>query len=417
MTSALLEDLRWRGLIYQETHPEEMEALLNKESVSVYCGTDPTADSLHIGHLLPFMTLKRFQAHGHRPVVLIGGATGMIGDPSGRTDERTLQTLAQVQHNVDGISKQMEQLFDFGTENGAIRVDNKEWLGKIDLLTFLRDYGKHVGVNYLLNKDSIASRLETGISFTEFTYTILQAIDFGHLNKTLNVKLQIGGSDQWGNITSGMELMRRMYGEVEAYGMTVPLVVKADGKKFGKSEGGAVWLNRTKTTPYEFYQFWINTPDSDVIKFLKYFTFLSKEEIDTLEESVENEPHLRLAQKRLAEEVTKYVHDESALEEAVNITDALFKGDLKALTADQLRTSFKDVPQAKVTTTNLVELLIEAGISPSKRQAREDITNGAISINGEKVQDVAYEIVATDKIEDEFTIIRRGKKKYFMIIH
>lgn len=417
MTSALLEDLRWRGLIYQETHPEEMEALLNKESVSVYCGTDPTADSLHIGHLLPFMTLKRFQAHGHRPVVLIGGATGMIGDPSGRTDERTLQTLAQVQHNVDGISKQMEQLFDFGTENGAIRVDNKEWLGKIDLLTFLRDYGKHVGVNYLLNKDSIASRLETGISFTEFTYTILQAIDFGYLNKTLNVKLQIGGSDQWGNITSGMELMRRMYGEVEAYGMTVPLVVKSDGKKFGKSEGGAVWLDRTKTTPYEFYQFWINTPDSDVIKFLKYFTFLSKEEIDTLEESVENEPHLRLAQKRLAEEVTKYVHDESALEEAVNITDALFKGDLKALTADQLRTSFKDVPQAKVTTTNLVELLIEAGISPSKRQAREDITNGAISINGEKVQDVAYEIVATDKIEDEFTIIRRGKKKYFMIIH
>lgn len=417
MTSALLEDLRWRGLIYQETHPEEMEALLNKESVSVYCGTDPTADSLHIGHLLPFMTLKRFQAHGHRPVVLIGGATGMIGDPSGRTDERTLQTLAQVQHNVDGISKQMEQLFDFGTENGAIRVDNKDWLGKIDLLTFLRDYGKHVGVNYLLNKDSIASRLETGISFTEFTYTILQAIDFGHLNKTLNVKLQIGGSDQWGNITSGMELMRRMYGEVEAYGMTVPLVVKSDGKKFGKSEGGAVWLDRTKTTPYEFYQFWINTPDSDVIKFLKYFTFLSKEEIDALETSVENEPHLRLAQKRLAEEVTKYVHDESALEEAVNITDALFKGDLKALTADQLRTSFKDVPQAKVTTTNLVELLIEAGISPSKRQAREDITNGAISINGEKVQDVAYEIVATDKIEGEFTIIRRGKKKYFMIIH
>lgn len=417
MTSALLEDLRWRGLIYQETHPEEMEALLNKESVSVYCGTDPTADSLHIGHLLPFMTLKRFQEHGHRPVVLIGGATGMIGDPSGRTDERTLQTLEQVQHNVDGISKQMEQLFDFGTENGAIRVDNKDWLGEIDLLTFLRDYGKHVGVNYLLSKDSIASRLETGISFTEFTYTILQAIDFGHLNKTLNVKLQIGGSDQWGNITSGMELMRRMYGEVEAYGMTVPLVVKSDGKKFGKSEGGAIWLDRTKTTPYEFYQFWINTPDSDVIKFLKYFTFLSKEEIDALEASVENEPHLRLAQKRLAEEVTKYVHDESALAEAINITNALFKGDLKALTADQLRTSFKDVPQAKVTTANLVELLIEAGISPSKRQAREDITNGAISINGEKVQDASYEIVAADKIEDEFTIIRRGKKKYFMIIH
>ncbi|RXK18266.1 tyrosine--tRNA ligase [Macrococcus sp. DPC7161] len=415
MTNALLEDLRWRGLIYQETHPEAIEALLNKESVSVYCGTDPTADSLHIGHLLPFLTLKRFQQHGHRPVVLIGGATGMIGDPSGRTDERTLQTLEQVQKNVDGIKAQMEQLFDFEGETGALRVDNKDWLGEIDLLTFLRDYGKHVGVNYLLAKDSIASRLETGISFTEFTYTILQAIDFGHLNKTHNVKLQIGGSDQWGNITSGIELMRRMYGEVEAFGLTVPLVTKSDGKKFGKSEGGAIWLDRTKTSPYEFYQFWINTPDSDVIKFLKYFTFLDKDAIDALEKSVETEPHLRLAQKTLAEEVTKYVHDEHALEEAKRITESLFKGDLKALTADELRTSFKDVPQAVVSTSNLVDLLIEAGISPSKRQAREDITNGAISLNGEKQQDVNYEVQSSDKIDNEFTIVRRGKKKYFMV--
>lgn len=415
MTNALLEDLRWRGLIYQETHPEAIEALLNKESVSVYCGTDPTADSLHIGHLLPFLTLKRFQQHGHRPVVLIGGATGMIGDPSGRTDERTLQTLEQVQKNVDGIKAQMEQLFDFEGDTGALRVDNKDWLGQIDLLTFLRDYGKHVGVNYLLAKDSIASRLETGISFTEFTYTILQAIDFGHLNKTHNVKLQIGGSDQWGNITSGIELMRRMYGEVEAFGLTVPLVTKSDGKKFGKSEGGAIWLDRTKTSPYEFYQFWINTPDSDVIKFLKYFTFLDKEAIDALEKSVETEPHLRLAQKTLAEEVTKYVHDDQALEEAKRITESLFKGDLKALTADELRTSFKDVPQAVVSTSNLVDLLIEAGISPSKRQAREDITNGAISLNGEKQQDVNYEVQSSDKIDNEFTIVRRGKKKYFMV--
>lgn len=415
MTNALLEDLRWRGLIYQETHPEAIEALLNKESVSVYCGTDPTADSLHIGHLLPFLTLKRFQQHGHRPVVLIGGATGMIGDPSGRTDERTLQTLEQVQKNVDGIKAQMEQLFDFEGDTGALRVDNKDWLGQIDLLTFLRDYGKHVGVNYLLAKDSIASRLETGISFTEFTYTILQAIDFGHLNKTHNVKLQIGGSDQWGNITSGIELMRRMYGEVEAFGLTVPLVTKSDGKKFGKSEGGAIWLDRTKTSPYEFYQFWINTPDSDVIKFLKYFTFLDKEAIDALEKSVETEPHLRLAQKTLAEEVTKYVHDDQALEEAKRITESLFKGDLKALTADELRTSFKDVPQAVVSTSNLVDLLIEAGISPSKRQAREDISNGAISLNGEKQQDVNYEVQSSDKIDNEFTIVRRGKKKYFMV--
>ncbi|TDL98602.1 tyrosine--tRNA ligase [Macrococcus brunensis] len=416
MTNELLNDLKWRGLIYQETHPEEIEALLNKESVSIYCGADPTADSLHIGHLLPFLTLRRFQAHGHRPVVLIGGATGMIGDPSGRTDERVLQTPEMVQHNVDGIKKQMEQLFDFSGDNGAIRVDNKDWLGQIDLLTFLRDYGKHVGVNYMLGKDSIQSRLETGISYTEFTYTILQAIDFGHLNKAHDVKIQLGGSDQWGNITSGLDLMRRMYGEVEAYGITVPLVTKADGKKFGKSESGAVWLDRTKTSPYEFYQFWINTPDADAIKFLKYFTFLSKEEIEALETSLETEPHLRKAQKALASEVTKLVHDETALQDAIRITDALFKGDLSQLSADEIRQGFKDVPQSTVSeSTNLVDYLVEAGVSPSKRQSREDITNGAISINGEKVTDTAYEISAADKIEDEFTIIRRGKKKYFMV--
>ncbi|GGB02969.1 tyrosine--tRNA ligase [Macrococcus hajekii] len=416
MTNELLDDLKWRGLIYQETHPEEIEALLNKESVSIYCGADPTADSLHIGHLLPFLTLRRFQAHGHRPVVLIGGATGMIGDPSGRTDERVLQTPEMVQHNVDGIKKQMEQLFDFSGDNGAVRVDNKDWLGQIDLLSFLRDYGKHVGVNYMLGKDSIQTRLETGISFTEFTYTILQAIDFGHLNKELNVKIQLGGSDQWGNITSGLDLMRRMYGEVEAFGITVPLVTKSDGKKFGKSESGAVWLDRTKTSPYEFYQFWINTPDADAIKFLKYFTFLSKEEIEALEQSVETEPHLRKAQKALAAEVTKLVHDEQALSDAIRITDALFKGDLAALSADEIREGFKDVPQSTVTDAiNLVDYLVEAGVSPSKRQSREDITNGAISINGEKVTDTAYEIKESDKIEGEFTIIRRGKKKYFMV--
>ncbi|UTH13192.1 tyrosine--tRNA ligase [Macrococcus equipercicus] len=414
--NALLEDLRWRGLIYQETHPEAMEELLNKESVSLYCGADPTADSLHIGHLLPFLTLKRFQQHGHRPVVLIGGGTGMIGDPSGRSDERVLQTPEMVQQNVDGINRQMEQLFDFTGGNGAVRVNNKDWLGQIDLLTFLRDYGKHVGVNYMLAKDSIQSRLEGGISYTEFTYTILQAIDFGHLNKEHNVKLQIGGSDQWGNITSGIELMRRMYGEVEAYGMTIPLVTKSDGKKFGKSESGAVWLDRTKTSPYEFYQFWINTPDADVIKYLKYFTFLSHDEIDALEQSVEQEPHLRLAQRKLAEEVTKLVHDEAALSDAVRITEALFKGDLAALSAAEIREGFKDVPQSTVTAAaDLVELLVEAGISPSKRQAREDITNGAISINGEKQTDVSYEVGDSDKIDDEFMIIRRGKKKYFMV--
>lgn len=285
MTNVLIEDLKWRGLIYQQTDEQGIEDLLNKEQVTLYCGADPTADSLHIGHLLPFLTLRRFQEHGHRPIVLIGGGTGMIGDPSGKSEERVLQTEEQVDKNIEGISKQMHNIFEFGTDHGAVLVNNRDWLGQISLISFLRDYGKHVGVNYMLGKDSIQSRLEHGISYTEFTYTILQAIDFGHLNRELNCKIQVGGSDQWGNITSGIELMRRMYGQTDAYGLTIPLVTKSDGKKFGKSESGAVWLDAEKTSPYEFYQFWINQSDEDVIKFLKYFTFLGKEEIDRLEQS------------------------------------------------------------------------------------------------------------------------------------
>ncbi|XXS41037.1 tyrosine--tRNA ligase [Staphylococcus aureus] len=285
MTNVLIEDLKWRGLIYQQTDEQGIEDLLNKEQVTLYCGADPTADSLHIGHLLPFLTLRRFQEHGHRPIVLIGGGTGMIGDPSGKSEERVLQTEEQVDKNIEGISKQMHNIFEFGTDHGAVLVNNRDWLGQISLISFLRDYGKHVGVNYMLGKDSIQSRLEHGISYTEFTYTILQAIDFGHLNRELNCKIQVGGSDQWGNITSGIELMRRMYGQTDAYGLTIPLVTKSDGKKFGKSESGAVWLDAEKTSPYEFYQFWINQSDEDVIKFLKYFTFLGKEEVDRLEQS------------------------------------------------------------------------------------------------------------------------------------
>ena len=369
MSNALIEELQWRGLIYQQTDESSIEELLNKEQISLYCGADPTADSLHIGHLLPFMTLRRFQEHGHRPIVLIGGGTGMIGDPSGKSEERILQTEDQVEANVEGISAQMHKLFEFGTDKGAILVNNKDWLSQISLISFLRDYGKHVGVNYMLGKDSIQSRLENGISYTEFTYTILQAIDFGHLNRELNCKLQVGGSDQWGNITSGIELMRRMYGQTEAYGLTIPLVTKSDGKKFGKSESGAVWLDADKTSPYEFYQFWINQSDDDVIKFLKYFTFLDKDEINRLEESKNQEPHLREAKKALL----------------------------------------------STETSNIIDVLIETGIATSKRQAREDVNNGAIYINGERQQSVDYELSNEDKIDDEFTIIRRGKKKYFMV--
>ncbi|MCY1579711.1 tyrosine--tRNA ligase [Staphylococcus pettenkoferi] len=419
MSNALIEELKWRGLIYQQTDEAGIEELLNKEQVTLYCGADPTADSLHIGHLLPFLTLRRFQEHGHRPIVLIGGGTGMIGDPSGKSEERTLQTEEQVQHNVEGISQQMHRLFEFGTEKGAVLVNNKDWLSQISLIDFLRDYGKHVGVNYMLGKDSIQTRLENGISYTEFTYTILQAIDFGHLNRELNCKVQVGGSDQWGNITSGIELMRRMYGQTEAYGLTVPLVVKADGKKFGKTEGGSVWLDPEKTSPYEFYQFWINTTDDDVIKFLKYFTFLDQEEIAKLEQSLEEAPHLREAQKALAENVTRFIHGQEALDDAIRISQALFSGDLKSLSADELRAGFKDVPHVTLSkdTTNLVEAIVETGISSSKRQAREDISNGAIYINGEREQDLKYELSDEDKIEGEFTILRRGKKKYFMVTY
>lgn len=417
MTNALIEDLKWRGLIYQQTDEKGIEDLLNKEQVTLYCGADPTADSLHIGHLLPFLTLRRFQEHGHRPIVLIGGGTGMIGDPSGKSEERVLQTEDQVDKNIEGISKQMHNIYEFGTDHGAVLVNNRDWLGQISLISFLRDYGKHVGVNYMLGKDSIQSRLEHGISYTEFTYTILQAIDFGHLNRELNCKIQVGGSDQWGNITSGIELMRRMYGQTDAFGLTIPLVTKSDGKKFGKSESGAVWLDADKTSPYEFYQFWINQSDDDVIKFLKYFTFLGKEEIDRLEQSKNEAPHLREAQKTLAEEVTKFIHGEDALNDAIRISQALFSGELKSLSAKELKDGFKDVPQVALSndTTNIVDVLIETGISPSKRQAREDVNNGAIYINGERQQDVNYALVLEDKIDGEFTIIRRGKKKYFMV--
>ena len=414
----LLQDLAWRGIIYQQTDEEGLKDLLSKESISLYCGVDPTANSLHIGHLVAFLTLRRFQQHGHRPIVLVGGATGLIGDPSGKSEERKLLTLETVQENVEGIKTQLASIFDFDGENGAIMVNNYDWAGSMDIVTFLRDIGKHIGVNYMLAKDTIATRLETGISFTEFTYTILQAMDFNHLYDHHNCKLQIGGSDQWGNITSGLELIRKMHNEEsKAFGLTIPLVTKADGTKFGKTEGGAVWLDPEKTTPYEFYQFWINTADADVVKYLKYFTFLSREEVEGFEQSVQEEPHLRKAQKVLAEEMTRLIHGEESLQQAIKISQALFSGDVKNLSAGEIKQGFKDVPSydAKEGEENLVDLLVVAKISPSKRQAREDIANGAVAVNGEKVTDTAYILQETDRIEGQFTIIRRGKKKYTLI--
>jgi tyrosyl-tRNA synthetase len=417
-TMDLLKDLEWRGIIYQQTDEEGINEALNNEKISLYCGVDPTADSMHIGHLLPFLTLRRFQAHGHRPIVLVGGATGLIGDPSGKSEERNLQTLETVRHNVSCIQTQLEKIFNFEGENGAILVNNYDWAGSMDIVTFLRDIGKHIGVNYMLAKDTIANRLETGISFTEFTYTILQAMDFLHLYQQHQCRLQIGGSDQWGNITTGLELIRKMEPEGQkAFGLTIPLVTKADGTKFGKTESGAVWLDPEKTSPYEFYQFWINTADADVIKYLKFFTFLSHEVIELLEKAVQEEPHLRKAQKTLAEEMTRLIHGEQSLQQAIKISEALFSGDVKNLTASEIRQGFKDVPsyEAGEAEGNLVDLLVSAKISPSKRQAREDISNGAVSVNGERVTDSAYVLQDSDRIEGQYTIIRRGKKKYTLI--
>ncbi|MGG3853082.1 tyrosine--tRNA ligase [Caldifermentibacillus hisashii] len=415
----LLEDLQYRGLINQITDEGGLKKLLAEESVKLYCGFDPTADSLHIGHLLPILILRRFQLAGHKPIALVGGATGLIGDPSGKKAERTLNAKETVENWVESIKGQLSRFLDFDSkENPATMANNYDWTGKMDVITFLRDVGKNFGLNYMLAKDTVQSRLETGISFTEFSYMILQSLDFLKLYETENCRLQIGGSDQWGNITAGLELIRKTHEEAKAFGLTVPLVTKADGTKFGKTEGNAVWLDPEKTTPYEFYQFWINTDDRDVVNYLKYFTFLSHEEIEELAKATAEQPEKRLAQKALAEDVTKLVHGEAALKQAIRISEALFSGNIKELNGAEIEQGFKDVPSFTNTEAeaNLVELLVAAKISPSKRQAREDIQNGAIYINGDRVTDVQYVLGDSDKIEGKFTIIRRGKKKYYLII-
>lgn len=418
----ILEDLESRGLLHQITNSNGLKKHLEENQVTLYCGFDPTADSLHIGHLLPIMMLKRFQQAGHRPIALIGGGTGMIGDPSGRSTERSLNTTEVVKGYTEAIKEQLAGIlqFDIG-ENAAVARNNHDWLANMTIIDFLRDAGKHFGVNYMLAKDSVATRIEEGITYTEFSYMILQSLDFLKLYEQENCTLQIGGSDQWGNITAGLEFIRRsredQQDEVEAYGLTVPLITKADGTKFGKTAGGAIWLHPEKTTPYEFYQFWFNTDDRDVIKFMHYFTFLSLAEIEEFADKVKSKPEKRAAQKRLAEEITTMVHGEEALRQAQKISTALFSGDLKQLAANDVRQGFKDVPTYEVENKehNLLDLLVQASVSSSKRQAREDIKNGAIYINGERTQDLKYVLSSVDKLDDEFTIIRRGKRNYYLI--
>jgi tyrosyl-tRNA synthetase len=415
----LLRDLEFRGLIHQVTDQEGLEKLLAEERIKLYCGFDPTADSLHIGNLLQIVTLRRFQLAGHSPVALVGGATGLIGDPSGKANERTLNSANVVEQFTEKIRKQLSRFLDFEhAENPATIANNYDWIGKLDVISFLRDVGKSFGLNYMLAKDSVQSRLDAGISFTEFSYMILQSYDFLKLYETQGVRLQIGGSDQWGNITAGLELIRKSVEDSKAFGLTAPLVTKADGTKFGKTESGTIWLDPEKVPPYEFYQFWINADDRDVMKFIKCFTFLPKDKIEAIEKDMIEAPEKRTAQKTLAEEVTKFVHGEDAFNQAIRISEALFSGSIAELTGEEIKQGFKDVPSHdlnKEEEKSLVDLLVESKISPSKRQAREDITNGAVYINGERIQQLDYVLTAADRIENEFTVIRRGKKKYFLI--
>ncbi|NGP44194.1 tyrosine--tRNA ligase [Bacillaceae bacterium SIJ1] len=417
--NTFLKDLQDRGLIHQSTDLEELSKTLDEGPISLYCGFDATADSLHIGHLLPMLMLRRFQEAGHRPVALVGGGTGLIGDPSGRSEERTLNPASTVQGWTDKLKQQISKVvkFDDGAQPAKL-VNNYDWLGGLEVITFLRDVGKHFSINYMLAKDSVSTRLEKGLSFTEFTYMMLQSYDYLNLYDQEKCRLQIGGSDQWGNITAGIELIRRSIGKTDVHGFTMPLITKSDGTKFGKTAGGAVWLDGTKTSPYEFYQFWLNTDDRDAIKFLKCFTFLSLETIASIQEEFDNAPEERKAQKVLAEEMTKLVHGEEALQQAIHISNALFGGgDLKTLSSEEIRQGFKDVPSSQWAKEemSLVDMLVEAGISPSKRQAREDIQNGAIYINGERRTEVQTVLGEADKLDGTYVIVRRGKKKYHLI--
>jgi len=414
MTSELLKDLEWRGLIKDCTDLEGLGKALEKK-IALYCGVDATGDSMHIGHLLPFLMLKRFQEAGHTPIILVGGATGMIGDPSGKAAERQIQSLEAVKNNVKGLTEQVQKLFS----GNAVFVNNYDWTHNLSVLDFLRDFGKSFNVSQMIAKDIVKSRLETGISFTEFSYQILQAMDFNHLYEHHNCQLQIGGSDQWGNIVGGLDLIRKKQGhEAEAFGMTLPLITKSDGTKFGKTESGAIWLDPEKTTPYEMYQFFINTADADVIKFMKFFTFLSKEDIESIEQAFVAAPHERLAQKTLAFEIVKLIHGKSAAEQAIRITEALFSGNVGNLDASEIEQGFKQFPSVELgEELNLVDALIAIKAAASKRESREFINNNAISINGEKISDLEFLVSKTNAIGGKFTVVRRGKKNYYLVKH
>ncbi len=404
------EELKWRGLI-KNIAGEDLENKLNNEKVTFYWGTDPTADSLHLGHYSSLVTAKRLAKHGHHPLLLIGGATGLIGDPR-PTAEREIIDKKEVEKNFEAIKKQVEEIFGGNVEI----VNNYDWMKEYSFLEFLRDIGKYINVNYMLDKDIINRRLETGITFAEFSYTLIQGYDFLHLLETKNCILQVEGSDQWGNITTGLELIKKKTGK-DAYGFTMPLVVDKYGNKFGKSEGNALWLDKNKTTSYELYQYLINVDDEMVIDYLKIFTFLPPEEINKLEKKHKENPHLREAHIALAREIITDIHGEKAFLEAEKISKTLFTGDIGNLNGQQIEEAFKGITPYEITEEkNIVDLLVETNAASSKRQAREFLANNSITINGKKVTDETLKVTENEFIEQKYLVIRRGKKKYFLVV-
>ncbi|GAB4060514.1 tyrosine--tRNA ligase [Uliginosibacterium sediminicola] len=418
--SPLVQDLHDRGLIAQTTDAQALDALLAKESVTLYCGFDPTADSLHLGHLVPVLVLKRFQQAGHKPIALVGGATGMIGDPSFKATERKLNTPEVIASWVGKIRAQVEPFLSFSGDNSAIMANNYDWFGGMGALEFLRDIGKHFSVNAMIKKESVQQRLnrdDQGISYTEFSYSLLQGYDFAELYKRHGCVLQIGGSDQWGNIVAGTDLTRRLH-QQQVYGLTLPLVTKSDGTKFGKTESGAIWLDAKKTSPYAFYQFWLNTADADVYKFMRYFSFLSVSEIDAIEAADKASGKKPEAQRILAEQATELVHGKQALEAAQRISESLFAGSLDALTESDLEQLAQDgMPgvQLDKAQSSLIDALVAASLAKSKSEARTFIQSGSVSINGVKVDAIEHVIADAERLFGRFSVLRRGKKQYGLI--
>ena len=415
----LLDDLKWRGVLYDQT--PDLDDHLAEGSRIAYCGFDPTADSLHVGSLVPVMGLARLQRHGHTPIALVGGGTGLIGDPSGKKDERTLQTREQVDANVAGIRTQLERFLDFEGEHAAQMANNADWLTTIPLTDFLRDVGKHFTIGYMTAKESVKSRVESGLSFTEFSYMLLQAYDFLKLYEEQGATIQLGGSDQWGNITAGTELIRRAAGG-KAHGFVMPLVTNASGTKFGKTEAGTIWLDAERTSPYRFYQFWFNADDRDVISYLKYFTWLERDEIEALEAEMEANPGRRGAQRALARAVTTLVHGEEATEAAERAGRALFGGDLDALDAKALAEVFEEAPSIELPADRfdgdgvaVIDLLVEAGLTASKGEARRTLQGGGVRVGDDRVEDIDRTVTRADAVDGAVMVLRKGKKSVALV--